>query len=111
MRKIVFLLIIFFLISCNEDQVKFKIKDFTKPKEIIVEPYKYFPYSMFNLKIKGYVNDTIIIKTEGIYNLNMKLFGKIDTLWYSDYYGEDPIKFIFKPHKATMGEIEIEIKL
>jgi hypothetical protein len=41
----------------------------------------------------------------------MKLFGKIDTLWYSDYYGEGPMKFIFKPHKATEGEIEIEITL
>ena len=111
MRKIVFLSIILSVISCHKDQAKFKITDFTESKEVIVEPYKYYPYAMFNLKIKGYVNDTILIKTKGIYNLNMKLFGKIDTLWYSDYYGEGPMKFIFKPHKAREREIEIEITL
>jgi hypothetical protein len=66
---------------------------------------------MFQLRITGYTNDTVIIRTKGTYNLELRLNGNIDTLWYSDYYGESPIECVFQPYKATRGNLIIDIKL
>ena len=110
-KNILPFVLILFLCSCKKDHKKITITNFKQQKTLLVEPYSLIPYSMFNLRIKGYVNDTIYLRTEGVYNLEFKLSGNIDTLWYSDYYGEGPIKCIFLPYKATEGKLDIEIKL
>ncbi|TXE08968.1 hypothetical protein ES711_03265 [Gelidibacter salicanalis] len=105
----------FFLIllsSCNKDEKSLFIEDFTVSKEIVLEPYKNYPYSMMNVWIKGYSNDTILIKlhsqdSEPI----LRLSGDIDERWYTDYYDEGNRIIIFEPYKATNGKIEIKTKL
>lgn len=99
------------LISCNKDDAQLKITDFSKSFSTELEPYSLIPYAMFNLKVKGYANDTIIIKTIGTFNLKTKFVGEIDTLFNSDYYGEGPIRFVFEPYKATKGTLEVDIRL
>ncbi|WP_273273127.1 hypothetical protein [Maribacter polysiphoniae] len=110
LRKALFL-IFCVVASCGKDRAELRITDFEKQESITLEPYKLIPYSMFNLHITGYSNDTIRIKTKGIYNLDLRLTGDIDTLWYSDYYGEGPIECTFLPYKATKGNLEIKINL
>ncbi|MDC6390859.1 hypothetical protein PP182_19395 [Maribacter sp. PR1] len=110
-KKILFYVFLVIFFSCKKDYKKITINSFIQEKSLVVEPYSFMPYSMFNLKIKGYVNDTIYVKTEGAYNLEFKLHGAIDTLWYSDYYGEGPVKCTFLPYRATEGHLDIEVKL
>lgn len=108
---IIFILFIL-LISCGKDDEKIKINDFTKSKTIILEPYKYYPYSMMNIWVKGYTNDTILIK---LHTKNskpiLKLSGEINERWYTDYYGEGKRKIIFEPYKANKGSLEIKTNL
>ncbi|SNR26961.1 hypothetical protein SAMN04488009_0578 [Maribacter sedimenticola] len=110
-KKIMLLVLIISFFSCKKDHKRIRILSFKQEERLLVEPYGFMPYSMFNLRIKGYVNDTIYLRTEGVYNLEFKLHGKIDTLWNSDYYGEGPIECIFLPYKATEGQLDIEMKL
>lgn len=86
--------------------------DFTKSKTIVVKPYKNYPYAMMNVWVKGYANDTILIKLNSKENKPiLKLSGKIDERWYTDYYGEGERMLIFDPFKANKGELEIKIEL
>lgn len=100
------------LVSCGKDDEKLRIDDFTKSKIIILKPYKNYPYSMMNIWVKGYTNDTILIKlnTKNSKPI-LKLSGNIDKRWYTDYYGESEKIIIFEPYKATKGNIEIKTKL
>ena len=114
MKKLTYLLFIFlvFAFSCGRDDSKLKIIDFCKPQTIKVEPYKNYPYSMMNIWVKGYTNDTILIKLGSKESIPiLKLVGKIDEHWYTDYYGEREVILIFEPYKADSGELEIKIKL
>lgn len=105
----------------SKDKAKLKISDFSAPKTVTLTPYKWKLYAMLNIKVKGFVNDTIIIKntTSGYYGkksyndiIGIRLTGKIDTIWKTDYYnGEGSRTFTFDPYKATEGELEIEIGL
>ena len=100
------------MISCNKDKVNMTILDFSKTEEIILEPYKFKPYAMFKLRVKGYSNDTIRINYNLYGNTNFLLCGKVDKLLVStDYYGEGLVKLIFDPYKATKGSIEIDADL
>lgn len=94
------------------DREKLTITDFSTPKEITLKPYKYKIYAMKNIKIKGYTNDTMLIYLHSVKGKPlMKLIGKVEEHWYSDYYGEGPVKLIFDPYKATEGELEIDFSL
>lgn len=100
------------MVSCGQDNEKIKVNDFSRSKTITLKPYKGYPYTMMNIWVKGYANDTILIKL----NSNdsepiLKLKGEIDERWYTDYYGEGSRKIIFEPYKAKKGELEIEVKL
>ena len=67
---------------------------------------------MKNVFVKGYVNDTILIRLgsmEGTPILRLK--GRLDERWFTDYYGEGPQTFIFDPYKATDGCLEIRFTL
>lgn len=100
------------VMSCGRDDEKIIIKDFSSSKEIVLKPYKGYPYAMMNIWIKGYVNDTILIKLHSIESEPiMKLKGDIDERWYTDYYGEGERIIIFEPYKATEGELEIKAQL
>lgn len=98
--------------SCSRDDEKLIITDFSKPKNIILKPYKNYPYVMMNIWVKGYVNDTILIKLNSKNSTPiMKLSGEIDERWYTDYYGEGEKIILFEPYKATKGKLEIKAKL
>lgn len=99
------------LVSCNKDKATIVISDFSSKKEITLKPYNYKLYAMKNVWVKGYVNDTILIRLNNEDKPIMKLSGKIDKRWYTDYYGEGQEKLIFDPYKATKGKLEITFKL
>ena len=101
-----------FLVSCGKDSGKLKVTDFSKSQVIKVEPYKNYPYSMMNIWINGYVNDTILIKLHSKDSKPiLKLKGEINERWYTDYYGEGERILIFEPYKANKGELEIKVEL
>ena len=114
MKNLIYVIICLLLIltSCSKDKERLKIVDFSKSQTIKVTPYKNYPYSMMNIWVKGYANDTIIIRlnskdSEPI----LKLKGKINERWYTDYYGEGERILIFEPYRANNGELEIKIEL
>lgn len=82
---------------------------FSKDRSLTIEPYKFIPYSMLNIHVKGYVNDTILIKLK---NKDaqpiLKLKGEINEIWKTDYYGEGPRTLIIEAYKASDGELEIQ---
>ena len=110
--KYILVLTSLILLCCNKDERKIIITDFSKPQSFSVEPYVFYPYSMMNITINGFTNDTIKIRlgsnqSEPI----MELTGKIKEKWHTDYYGEGPRTIIFDPYLATDGELEIEFSL
>lgn len=112
MRNKNYYLFVFFvsitLLSCSrKDRVFITITDFSKTQTVVVEPYGIIPYSMANIKVKGYVNDTIkIIQGSGLFDIY--LFGELDTIRKIEYYGEGPRTFIIDPYKASEGKLEME---
>lgn len=115
MKRIFLRLSAVFLISltaCNNDKAKLKITDFSKTEVVVLEPYKFKPYAMLKINVKGNVNDTIRIHYDLYGNSNFFLVGKIDTLLVqTDYYGEGKVKILFDPYRATEGEVEIKAQL
>ncbi|MBO0341962.1 MAG: hypothetical protein VX798_05875 [Bacteroidota bacterium] len=100
------------LASCGKDDETLEINDFTRKKTIILEPYKNYPYSMMNIWVKGQVNDTILIRLNSLDSKPiLKLSGKVDERWYTDYYGGGSKTIIFDPYKATKGSLEIKAQL
>ena len=101
-----------FFISCNKDNKTLKINDFSKSQSIHLRPHEDYPYTMMNIWVKGYANDTVLIKLNSKGNKPiLKLVGEIDERWYTDYYGEADKTIIFEPYKATKGTIEIKASL
>lgn len=114
MRKFVHMIIALLLLltSCSKDNEKLKITDFSKSQTIKVRPYKNYPYSMMNIWVKGYANDTILIKLNSKDSKPiLKLKGQINERWNTDYYGEGERILIFEPYKATEGKLEIDFEL
>lgn len=112
MKNICIIFLFLTFSSCNKDEKKVVIKDFGKSTVLCLEPYNHHPYSMMNIWIKGYVNDTILIKLETLENRPiLRLSGEINERWYTDYYGEGKRRIIFDPYKASNGTIEIKAKL
>lgn len=114
--KILFFFIISnaLLLSCieREDRKSITITDFSKSFSDTLYPNENSTYAMMNIWVRGFVNDTILIKlhskdSEPI----LKLKGEINERWYTDYYGEGERIVIFEPYKATNGELEIKVKL
>ncbi len=112
--KKIFLLIVSFLIliSCNKDETNIEITNFSDKKVVILEPYRWKPYSMLKIKVKGYTNDTIRINYNLYGDTNFYLSGKFDTLLVqTDYYGEGPVTLIVDPYKATEGKLKLDFNL
>lgn len=98
--------------SCGRDRTEIKITDFSKSEEVTLTPYKWKPYAMLKIRVKGFTNDTIRLNYDLYGNTNFFLIGEMDTILVeTDYYGEGPVKLIFDPYKATNGELEIEFNL
>lgn len=116
MKRSLYILLILTLQSCgSKDYKKFTITDFSKKRVDTLIPYKwkkkspFHSYVMYNIKVKGYVNDTIKIKHNGWLDIN--LVGKIDTLIQTDYYGTNKKVVVFDPYRATRGKVDIEYSL
>jgi hypothetical protein len=110
--NLIFLIFSLIFLSCNRDNKKIKITDFSKPQKIKVKPYKNYPYTMMNISVKGYANDTILIKLDSKNSLPiLKLVGNINERWNTDYYGEGERMLIFEPYKATEGKLQIDFGL
>jgi hypothetical protein len=109
---LIFSLIIFYSCNKNEDRKKIIINNFSKIRKDTLIPKNIQSYYSSTIEVNGFSNDTILIKrflTNSIYNI--KLFGKIDTIVSSDYYGKNKIIYIFNPYLATKGKLNIEYSL
>jgi len=63
-------------------------------------------YSSQEIKIEGYVNDTIIIRD--FYGYPIYLNGKLEKVLNSEYYGSYPSTIKIEPYKATEGRLKIK---
>lgn len=109
---LIFSLIIFNSCNKNEDRKKIIINDFSKTRKDTLIPKNIQSYYSSTIEVNGFSNDTILIKrflTNSIYNI--KLFGEIDTIIRSDYYGKNKIIFIFNPYLATKGKLNVKYSL
>lgn len=109
---LIFSLIIFNSCNKNDDRKKIIINDFSKTRKDTLIPKNIQSYYSSTIEVNGFSNDTILIKrflTNSIYNI--KLFGEIDTIIRSDYYGKNKIIFIFNPYLATKGKLNIKYSL
>ena len=108
--NLIIIISILIFVSCNSnDKRKFIISDFSTIRIDTLKPYKNKSYTGFYIKINGYVNDSIKIQRTGYYDV--VLSGQLDTIINGDYYGGEDVIFIFKPHLANKGRIEIEYSL
>tara|TARA_B110001450_G_scaffold63582_1_gene60303 strand:+ start:119 stop:490 length:372 start_codon:yes stop_codon:yes gene_type:complete len=109
---LIFSLIIFYSCNENEDRKKIIINDFLKIRKDTLIPKNIQSYYSSTIEVNGFSNDTILIK-RFINNskYNIKLFGKIDTIIRSDYYGKNKIIFIFNPYIATKGKLNTKYSL
>jgi len=111
MRKLFYLILpILVITSCGKDDEKLTITNFNESRTIKLEPYEWYPYAMINIRVKGYVDDTIKIKRGAPY-YDINLVGQLDTVRQMEYYGEGPVEFTFDPYRATKGNLELEIEL
>lgn len=112
MKNPVFILLLVFLVSCGKDDETLHITDFTESKTVYLEPYDNLSYAMMNIWVKGYVNDTVLVK---LHSKNsepiLKFSGHIDVRWHMDYYGGRNKIVIFEPYKATEGDLELKMQL
>jgi hypothetical protein len=102
------------LVSCGEreDRKSITITDFSKSFSDTLYPNENSTYAMMNIWVRGFVNDTILIK---LYSKDsepiLKLKGEINERWYTDYYGGGERIVIFEPYKATEGKLELKYGL
>lgn len=112
MKYLLFPILLLLLISCGKDDETLHITDFTESRTVYLEPYDNLSYAMMNIWVKGYVNDTVLVK---LHSKNsepiLKLSGNIDMRWYTDYYGGTNMIVIFDPYKATEGDLELKMQL
>ena len=107
-----FVILIGGFLSCNTDKKRITITDFNKSFCDTLYPNENSAYAMMNIWVKGFVNDTILIKL-GSKNETpiLKLKGEINERWYTDYYGGGKRIVIFEPYKAKKGKLEIKYGL
>ena len=109
---LIFSLVIFYSRNENEDRNKIIINDFLKIRKDTLIPKNIQSYYSSTIEVNGFSNDTILIKRfKNNSKYNIKLFGKIDTIIRSDYYGKNKIIFIFNPYIATKGKLNIKYSL
>lgn len=112
MKKRILILISLIVMSCGKDKTEMKISDFSQIEEVTLTPYKWKPYAMLKINVKGYTNDTIRINYNLYGDTNFYLTGELDTLLVqTDYYGEGPVTLLFDPFKATEGKLVIDFNL
>jgi hypothetical protein len=102
------------LLSCREreDRKSVTLTDFSKSFSDTLYPNENSTYAMMNIWVKGFVNDTILIKLRSKDSKPiLKLKGEINERWYTDYYGGGERIVIFEPYKGTEGKLEIKYGL
>lgn len=103
---------IIFHSCCYQDKAKLEVFNFSETRTVGVKPCENDSYAMMNVWINGQTNDTILIKLDTKESLPiLKLSGKINERWYTDYYGGIDQMLIFDPYKATQGNLEIRFEL
>lgn len=102
MKKLIFCLIIInTFVSCTHKN-EIVISDIKAPLVDVLSLDKNYAYSSYTIEVKGNVNDTIII------NDKYKLYGEIDTVIKTDFYGGGKeLRLIYKPYKASKGLLKI----
>jgi hypothetical protein len=106
--KYLFLVSILFFISCSKSEVK-KEHEIVKFDNIIKDtlvPKKNQSYTTQFVSIKGFANDSIMIKF-GENGTPLYFKGKINEFINPDYYGNRDAIFIFNPYKAKNGKLNI----
>lgn len=110
--KTLILLSLFFILGCSDDNKTLIVDNFDNTYEVEVIPYRYRSYTMMNIWVKGYTNDTILVRLNSRDSKPiLKLSGKIDKRWYTDYYGSGARKVFLDPYKANKGVLELKVKL
>ena len=107
-----------FLICCffscgniNSNREKtYEITKFDKPILDTLTPIKGGNYSVKEIKVLGYTDDTIIVSFgKGYYK--HYLTKKIDTVFSTDYYGTKKAIFIFEPYRAKNGSLKLKFSI
>ena len=99
-------------IRCSNKGEVVVIEDFSKLLTYDVPPAKrfrkYLRTGSVSVKVKGYVSDTVMVKSGLV--LPLKVVGKVDSSTTFIYYGEigDVSVFTFKPN--VKGKLELEYK-
>ncbi|MDT0554035.1 hypothetical protein [Urechidicola vernalis] len=111
-RKLYFSLILLCLYSCSEktDRIQFTVENFSKGRIDTQKPYPNKSYTKALIRVKGFCNDSIIIKEQGD-TYNFKFSGNIDTILQMEYYGTYNKIFLFNPYRCTNGKLLIEYDL
>lgn len=110
-NKLILLIFAYTCICCSKrtDEITFTVTDFSQKRIDTLIPHKYTSYHTSIIKIKGFCNDTIIVKEQG--SFDFKFVGNIDTIIRTDYYGIYNKIFLFEPYKCTSGKLNIEYHL
>jgi len=86
---------------------KILVKDFSKTTIDSLTPEFGKAYYTQIVEIKGYTDDSIIIK--GIYGYPIYLNGKIDKKFNAEYYGGSSNSIILiQPYKAKLGKLKVK---
>ena len=101
--------------SCtNKVEKKIVIKDFSKSFFDSVQPNKKMikeGYVVYNVEIKGNVNDTIIVYFVNNKNFPTYLTGEINERYWEEYTGKLKKHLRIEPYKATKGILKIRYGL
>ena len=102
MKKIYLFLIISILLNSCIKKNEIIINDFNKSLTMEYTIDSNHQYTEYVFKLKGVVNDTILI------NKKHYFCGKIDTIIRNDFYGGDKyIQLNFEPFRAKKGILKI----
>lgn len=99
---LIIVLSVLFFFSCNSDERKIVINDFSKKINDTLVPTKGKSYAAAKCIISGTSNDTIIIEFN---NIERRFIGQFNYKFDMDYYGGNNVEFGFKPYKATSGTL------
>ena len=121
MKYLYIILIAVLSISCvNSVEKKITITDFSHPFLDSLYPNSRMKdkYITYNVEIRGYTNDTIIVyfsKSKKYFKENKikptYLSGKINERYWEEHLGKTQKHLRIDPYKATKGELKIKYGL
>ena len=81
------------------------IENFLKTTIDSLNPDNGKAYSLRTIKVKGHINDSIIIR--GFYGYPIYLIGRVDEEFNSEYYGSYPSVIKIDSYKAKSGKLKV----